>query len=206
MRTRTFWAIALVVLSAACAKKRFKMPDSSSMWPNIEGGESITADTADKTPTRGSLYAFNLPEHPEQSFVKRIVGLPGDRVETKGHTLSINGKPVPSCVVGTVSLTSEGSSHKGELVLEGEGGGYFAFHEDVGHGLDGTWTVAAGQYWAMGDNRANSHDSRMWYGGVGGGVPQALIIGKVEPKKLTLPAEASSLEPAFQNCKTQLGL
>jgi signal peptidase I len=194
--------VAIVLTVAGCSKKRYRMP-SGSMWPTIPVGESVTADTSMKTPARGDIFVFKHPEHPEQSFVKRIVALPGDRVETKGPTLLVNGKALPSCVVGPASFRSEDATHEGELVLEGNG--YLVFHEKESFTINATWTVAAGQFWAMGDNRNNSHDSRLWYGGNGGGVPQALLEGKVVTAKAALPPGAEALSSAFEKCKKELG-
>jgi signal peptidase I len=200
---RRFVLCAVMLLGlSACSKRRYKMP-SGSMWPSIPVGETVTADTSIKTPARGDVFVFKLPEHPEQSFVKRIVALPGDRVETKGRTLLVNGKAVPSCVVGPFAFQSEGARHEGDLVLEGAG--YLVFHEKESLSSDGAWTVGEGQFWAMGDNRNNSHDSRMWFGGNGGGVPSALIEGKVATTKAALPAGADALAPGFEKCKKELG-
>jgi signal peptidase I len=199
---RVLLLAGLLALSA-CSRKRYKMP-SGSMWPGIPVGETVTADTSIKNPARGDVFVFKYPEHPETSFVKRIVGLPGDRVEMKGQALSINGKPVASCTIGPFSFSSEDLTHEGELVLEGAG--YVVFYEKGPFSNDGAWTVAPGQFWAMGDNRSNSHDSRMWFGGNGGGVPQALLEGKVGGPKAVLPPGASALAPSLEKCKKQLGV
>jgi signal peptidase I len=203
MRRHGLALCALMLLGlTGCSTKRYKMP-SGSMWPSISVGDMVTADTSIKTPARGDVFVFKHPEHPEQSFVKRIVALPGDRVETKGRVLVVNGKPLPSCVVGPFSLQSEGANQEGDLVLEGAG--YLVFHEKAALTSDGAWTVAAGQYWAMGDNRNNSFDSRMWFGGNGGGVPQANIEGKIVSVKTVLPPGADALKPSFEKCKKELG-
>lgn len=195
--------LAILLTLAGCSKKRYKMP-AGSMWPSIPIGETVTADTSIKTPARGDVFVFKLPEQPNQSFVKRIVALPGDRVEMKGRVLSINGKPVSSCLIGSFSFRSEDATHEGELILEGAG--YLVFHDKASLTTDGTWKLGPGEFWAMGDNRNNSYDSRMWFGGKGGGVPKALIEGKVTSLKVALPPGAAALEPSFEKCKKELGI
>ena len=195
--------IGLLVVAGGCSKKSYKMP-SGSMWPGIEVGAHVTADSSIKTPARGDVFVFKYPEHPEQAFVKRIVGLPGDRIETKGQVLSVNGKPLASCAIGPVSWKAEEATHDGELVLEAPG--YVVFYEKSALTIDGSWTVPEGQFWVMGDNRYNSHDSRMWNGGNGGGVPQSLLLGKVEGPKAVLPKAADALAPNLAKCKKELGL
>jgi signal peptidase I len=177
---------------------------SASMWPTISAGTTFAADPSIKVPARGDAFVFKDPEHPEQSRVQRIVGLPGDIVETSGHSLSINGKLVPSCWIGPFSFMSEGQTHEGDLVLEGAG--YIVFYERIPFVSDGAWTVAPGEFWAMGDNRRNSYDSRLWFDGKGGGVPQAFIEGKVETAPSVLPPGASALSPNLEECKKQLGI
>lgn len=196
------FGLLVLALVPACSRKRYKMP-AASMWPSLAPGESVTADTSLKTPARGDIFVFKYPERPEQSFVKRIVGLPGDRVEMKGRVLSINGTPVPSCTIGPFSARVGEDTLKGDLVLEGSG--YVAFY-DGNESIGGAWTVAPDQFWAMGDNRNNSHDSRMWFGGTGGGVPQALLEGKVAGPTAVLPTGADALAPNLEKCKKQLGI
>jgi signal peptidase I len=174
---------------------------SASMYPTIALGTGITADVSVKTPQRGDVFVFDYPENPKQSFVKRIVAVAGDRVEVKGHVLSINGVALPTCAIGVQSYTDdEGTVHKGDLLLESNGSVRYLVFYDGGTGFDGSWTVKPGESFAMGDNRNNSHDSRVWFGGMGGGVPSALLRGKVELGKVALPKDAAALEPALAKC------
>ena len=97
---------------------------------------------------RGDVIVFKYPQNPDVAYVKRLIGLPGERVEMNGHTVSINGKPLEE---NYVQYIDPGSIYQ----------------------RYGPFDVPEGQYFAMGDNRDNSQDSRFW-----GFVPRDHIIGK----------------------------
>jgi signal peptidase I len=97
---------------------------------------------------RGDVIVFKYPKNPEVAYVKRLIGLPGDRVEITGRDVSINGKKLEEKYTQFIDPSS---------VYE----------------LSRTYDVPQGQYFAMGDNRDNSQDSRFW-----GFVPRDHIIGK----------------------------
>jgi signal peptidase I len=97
---------------------------------------------------RGDVIVFKYPKDPDVAYVKRLIGLPGDRVEITGRTVSINGKPL---VEKYTQFIDPGSAYEP----------YRAYD------------VPPGEYFAMGDNRDNSQDSRFW-----GFVPRDNIIGK----------------------------
>jgi signal peptidase I len=203
-------AVALLLAGplalGGCDKRRFKMP-SGSMLPSLAAGTSFVADRSVKRPTRGEVWVFEFPENREQNFAKRLVAGPGDRVEVRGGKLQVNGKPLPTCVVGRWSPPGEGPGHDGELVLEKlDAGAYLTFREDQSRDPAGPWEVKVGEWFAVGDNRNNSHDSRSWNGGLGGGVPQAMLLGRVEMPPLALPAGAEGLAAGFAKCQAELGV
>jgi signal peptidase I len=205
--------LALAVLLAAtglaatgCARKRFKMP-SGSMLPSFPIGAYFSADTSVKQPRRGEVWAFQNPDDRDQNFAKRLVAGPGDRVEVRGGKLVVNGKPLPSCAVGRWSYAEGTDRHEGELVLEKlEAGAYLTFEEPSAHAMTGPWEVKVGEWFAVGDNRSNSHDSRSWNGGLGGGVAKELLIGRVDPEPPVLPPGAEGLAAGFAKCKAELGV
>jgi signal peptidase I len=180
---------------------------SASMWPTLEVGERIFTTRLAKQPFRGVVLVFHHPEHREQLFAKRVVGLAGDVVATTGGELSINGWKVPRCMVGRASYrdqdgSGEGGKHEGTLFVEWLGlASYLVFEEKDSQAAVGEWTVAPGQYFVLGDNRNNSHDSRLWFGGAGGGVPipetQGRIVGH---ETAELPKGAEDLAPALASC------
>jgi len=159
----------------------FKIP-SAGVAPTLVVGDHIFADKLTpriRPARRGELIVFPFPEHPDQDFVKRVVALPGDDVKVNDGRLSLNGWLVPRCRVGRWKYHDEVMLHDGDVWVEFLGDSAYVVFEDAGapFGGDGEWRVAPGQLFVMGDNRRNSHDSRMWYGGSGGGVPISTVRG-----------------------------
>jgi signal peptidase I len=97
---------------------------------------------------RGDVIVFKYPMSPEVAYVKRLIGLPGDKVEMIGRTVYINDQALKETYTQYID----------------PGSIYERF---------GPYNVPDGQYFAMGDNRDNSQDSRFW-----GFVPRDHIIGK----------------------------
>jgi signal peptidase I len=163
----------------------FKIP-SGAMIPTLVVGDHLFVDKLayrTRAPRYGEVMVFAFPEHPEQDFIKRVIVLPGDRLDVKGGHPWINGWEVPHCKVGTFSYDEAegGMPHHGELDVEFLGEqAYLTFYDAATGGFtdrQGPFAAKPGEYWVMGDNRNNSHDSRMWFGGKGGGVPKDLVRG-----------------------------
>jgi signal peptidase I len=178
------------------------------MLPGLASGAPLVVDGDAKTPARGEIWAFRLPDHGEQSFIKRIVGLPGDRLEMRGDALVVNGKPVPSCAVGAFALVDGSDKPEGRLVLEkNDAAAYLIFLDDAGtSAASGPWLTKPGEVFLMGDNRSHSHDSRFWAGGAGAGAPEELLLGRIDPVPPSLPEGAAELGPVFAKCKAELGV
>jgi len=138
----------------------------------------------DRAPERGDIVVFALPRDPTQTYVKRLIGLPGDRIQMRGGELFINGVQVPRRAVGQVTLAEGGMRVSAMKYIETLPNG--RAHDIVkvtGGMLDDTpvFTVPPGSYFMMGDNRDNSLDSRVSpdQGGVGF-VPAENLIGRVD--------------------------
>lgn len=101
-----------------------------------------------KEPKRGDVIVFKYPNSPEVAYVKRLIGMPGDRIEMVGHTVYANGQAIKENYTQYI-----------------DPGSIYARY--------GPYTVPAGSYFAMGDNRDNSQDSRFW-----GSVPRDYLLGK----------------------------
>ena len=123
---------------------------------------------------RGDIIVFHYPVDPKQHFVKRVIGLPGDRLKMVNKKVFIDGKPLDEPYVRFIEPPNN------------------LFRDDFprvdipAYGLEGTWwlqmrklvedgelIVPEGHYFVMGDNRDDSQDSRYW-----GFVPQENIIGR----------------------------
>jgi len=126
----------------------------ASMEPNFPDGEFLLTDKVTyrtREPKRGDVIVFKPPVSPEDEFIKRIIGLPGEKVSVKGSKVYINGKLLNESYLDPELLTSSNS-----FLREGE-----------------EYTVPAGQYIVFGDNRPHSSDSRLW-----GPVDKSKITGR----------------------------
>jgi signal peptidase I len=185
----------------------FRVP-SGSMWPGIAVGDHVLANGTDTVPARGAVLIFKYPEQPRQLFIKRVVGLSGDVIMVKNKRLFVNGWEVPHCTVGKASYvdTDPTVKHNGELEVEFlDDASYLVFHDPSSFGAveeQGPFKVKPGEYFVMGDNRENAHDSRMWNGGAGGGVPLQNTTGRlrVDAASPALPKGAEDLRDALGRC------
>jgi len=136
-----------------------------------------------RDPARGDVVVFRLPRDPQQTWIKRVIGLPGDRVQVSAGMVFVNGRPLIQTVIGP------GRDHDApaRAVLRvqetlPEGRRYTTWLAGLGQPGDdtGVYVVPAGDYFVMGDNRDNSLDSR-WPREVGVGLlPAENLVGKAE--------------------------
>jgi signal peptidase I len=199
-----FPVISMVFFLRSFLYEPFKIP-SSSMLPTLFVGDLILVNKftygirlpiIDKkvieinNPQRGDVMVFKYPEDPSVNYIKRVIGVSGDKVEYKNKRLLINGKDLAYQAMPdfldeerlnyskqfTENLT--GVSHR---ILNDEQAPAFVRdphnfpnRENCAYNNDGfVCVVPDGQYFMMGDNRDNSLDSRYW-----GFVPDKNIVGK----------------------------
>jgi signal peptidase I len=206
----------------------FKVP-SGAMVPTILVGDHVFVDMLayrTRAPRYGEVMVFAFPEQPRQDFIKRVIALPGDQLDVKNGHPWLNGWEVPHCKVGSYSYVESEvpTRHEGELDVEFLGDqAYLTFYDAAAGAFteqQGPFHAKPGEYWVMGDNRNNSHDSRMWFQGAGGGVPQKLLRGhtlvvwlsiredgSIDGSRTgqsvegpTLPKGSEALQPALDAC------
>lgn len=194
------FALVVAFIVRSFLLEPFNIP-SSSMKPNLLVGDylfvskysygfsrhsfpfgiiPIEGRLAAKAPQRGDIIVFKLPTNTSISYIKRLIGLPGDRIQMKRGRLYINDQLIPREAKG-LRTTYDDAGNK--LVMTEyqqtlPGGARFSiFEESDGGPLDDTpvYTVPAGHYFMMGDNRDHSQDSRVQQ--VVGFVPFENLLG-----------------------------
>ena len=134
-------------------------------------------------PERGDVAVFKLPTDNETDYIKRVIGLPGDRIQMLDGVLQINGEPVKKERVDDFVTTDDnGNTARVERYRETlpNGVSYLALDLTPFNPADNTevYTVPAGHYFMMGDNRDNSQDSRVL--DKVGYVPLENFVGRAE--------------------------
>jgi signal peptidase I len=158
----------------------YQMP-TESMAPTVLRGDWIMADKridhASKNLglKRGELVVFKYPRDKNLNFIKRIIGLPGDKIELRGMELYVNG--IKWTVQGVPRLEGRGDENikNGTMAFyeKGDSGAYRVFYLQGATREDLSVTVPEGCCFVLGDNRDNSADSRHW-----GYVPLVDIVSK----------------------------
>src|SRR5262249_31699441 len=131
-------------------------------------------------PKRGDVVVFALPREPSTDYIKRVIGLPGDRIQMIGGLLHINGVAVKRHRIGAVFHDGNGTPVPRRRATPPERESDAGPERQDNNFLDNTqeYVVPAGHYFMMGDNRDNSMDSRVQ--SAVGYVPFENIIGKAQ--------------------------
>ncbi len=158
-------ALVLALFIRTFVVQAFKIP-SESMLETLQVGDHLLVTKFSygvkmpfgegylwegKDPSYGDVIVFQYPKDPSLDYIKRVVGLPGDVIEIRDKQFLRNGKPVKEAY----------SRHSDPQ-------GIFPTRDNFG-----PYTVPAGEYFVLGDNRDNSQDSRFW-----GSVKKEAIRGK----------------------------
>ena len=118
----------------------------------------------DRKPQRGQIAVFRLPSDTSVDYIKRVAGLPGDKIQVRRGVLHINGKPVERRMLGNGVQPTSRSEQITTLYQEILPEGRIHVIQEISdrQAFDNTpeFVVPAGHYFMMGDNRDNSRDSR----------------------------------------------
>jgi signal peptidase I len=199
-----FPVILIVFVLRSFLFEPFKIP-SGSMIPTLLVGDFILVNkytygirlpVINKkiveigTPQRGDVMVFRYPDNPSLDYIKRVVGVPGDKIVYQNKRLSINGKELPLQKVPeyldkerlfyTPRYVETLGSADHDILVETDTQSVivptvqFPFRDKCHYNGSGVaCEVPAGHYFMMGDNRDNSQDSRFW-----GFVPDENIVGR----------------------------
>ena len=164
-------AVILALFVRTWVFQAFKIP-TGSMEPNLLVGDHLIVNKLIFAPTvtgaerailpdrsirRGDIIVFKYPKDPERDFIKRVIGLPGDKLELHRKKVYVNGQALDEPYAHFLEAPStSGPPHVDDVREE-----------------YGPVTVPSGQYFMMGDNRDNSEDSRYW-----GFMPETYVKGK----------------------------
>lgn len=188
---RSFFPVLLIVfLLRSFLFEPFRIP-SGSLEPSLLVGDFILVNKYDygirlpithtklvKTgePKRGDIFVFRWPPNPSVLFIKRVIGIPGDHISYVNKVLNINGKEIPQeYVKNTMDYDESGQTFNVVQKMEdllGVKHGIYQIPERLTYDFKDI-VVPQGMYFAMGDNRDNSADSRFF-----GFVPEENILGK----------------------------
>ena len=190
--SRSFFPVLLLVfLLRGFVAEPFRIP-STSMLPTLEVGDFILVNKFTygvrlpivykkvvelNEPERGDIVVFRYPGDNKTSYIKRLIGLPGDDIQVQGRNIFVNGVRV-FAEPGDNYTSAVGARHESQtqyLPRTKDYAQFSAIYSRPARFSKRNYSVKVpeGQYFMMGDNRDNSSDSRVW-----GTVPEGNIVGK----------------------------
>lgn len=216
-----FWAFAIAFFLRTFLFQPFHIP-SGSMQPNLLKGDYVITSKLslgygkhaasplpfpvksgrlfEREPKRGDVLVFK-PDGINKNFIKRLVGLPGDQVQVKQGLLYLNGKQVPIEILPEGTRRDQyGNDHPSKAYQETfDNGRAFPVFDGQPNGREDNtdvFTVPAGYYFMMGDNRDFSADSRVSLSNGGASyVPAENLIGRAEFVLLSVNKDFSIKKP-----------
>ncbi len=169
--------VAAVAIGAVFLIRHFLVQpflvSGASMVPNFQNGDYLLIDELTyhfRAPERGEVLVFRYPKDPSTYFIKRIIGLPGEKVQVKEGKITVTNKDNPQGFVLDESYLPK------SFVTSG--------NEEV--------TLGAQEYMMFGDNRSYSYDSRSW-----GPLPASDIVGLVRLRLWPLPDFRAFAAPQY---------
>jgi signal peptidase I len=188
--SKSFFPVLLFVLVLrSFIVEPFRIP-SSSMMPTLLIGDFILVNKFSYgvrlpvvntkiidigKPERGDIMVFRYPKNPSLDYIKRVIGLPGDKVGYFDKHVYINGQRISQEPLGLYQGVGQGDNMTNSLLqrelLPLQEHDILIMSERPS--IEGETIIPEGHYFMMGDNRDNSNDSRYW-----GTVPEENIVGK----------------------------
>lgn len=182
-----FTAFLLAFAIRSFVIEAFKIP-SSSMVPTLLIGDHIFVNkfiyglripltkkwaAHFREPKRGEVIVFIYPKDESKDFIKRVIGLPGDKVRIVGHDIYVNSILLPKEAMAVDGVVARDTAHLDYFMEATDGISHYVQHEKQYVREGGEYDVPAGHLFVMGDNRDGSADSREW-----GFVPMENLKGK----------------------------
>lgn len=188
---RSFFPVLLIVLLLrSFIAEPYRIPSGSDK-PTLLVGDFLVANKfayglrlpvlhtkiwAINEPKTGDIVLFRYPVDPSEDFIKRLVGMPGDHISYINKVLYINGVAMPQETVGHAIDENETNGPQWPVEIRQEnlnGIKHLIYVRPDVAAQNFSVIVPPGEYFAMGDNRDNSNDSRYW-----GFVPEQNFVGK----------------------------
>jgi signal peptidase I len=187
---RSFFPVVLIVLLLrSFLAEPFRIP-SASMMPTLLIGDFILVNKFTYgirlpvfntkivelgKPARGDIVVFRYPKDPTVDYIKRVIGLPGDKITYDNKKLYVNDQAVNYQSLGSYKGVGQGEDMTGAEQLQEDltGVKHNILIRRDSSSAEGVYVVPEGSYFMMGDNRDNSNDGRYW-----GFVPEENLVGK----------------------------
>ena len=187
-----FWVLLIVILIRSWGVELFRIP-SGSLEPTLLVGDMILVNKFEygirvpvlnniiipvSQPKRGDIVVFHWPVNPKIDLIKRVVGVPGDKISYVDKVLTINGVEAKQSLIKKLVYTNDQGRKVNAVEMQedllGVKHDIYQFTDEPAQDFKDI-VVPTGMYFMMGDNRDDSADSRFW-----GFAPMSDVVGKTE--------------------------